>query len=569
MATSDDTNSDTDVSSKTNHEESIAAASAWQSVAVEEDPIHPPPHDSSERRRIAISTLFFSFATALSRVAGLVREIIAAAAFGVTGAASAFQTAFLVPNIVRALFADAALQAAFVPVFTELLEQGRRREAFRVASTLLYIILLALGCITVFFIVCAPWIMPLFAPGLNVANTSLLVGMSQILFPIVVMLGITGLMVGMLNAFDHFSVPAIAPLFWNLAIIACVLALPQYLPDDKEIYAYALGVVVGTFIQMLMPIPVLRRKTRGEGLGKVFDWRSPHVKRVLILMAPVSIGLGLINFDLAVNSIVGSLVSEEAVAAINYAFRVFMLPQGVFSVAIATVLFPVLARLATRGDESGMRHAVAGGVRQMYAVLIPSAVALMIFCEPIARLLFGRGAVDEAGVEMISTALFWFAFSLPLSGSNLMYTRAFFALQMPWLPTKLAVISLVINGALSFLLHFPFGIAGVVGATAVSTAFMTISQAHFLRRSLSGIELRTTVLSASKMLVACAPMAAVSLFVWSVSEESLGASVAGQAVALSLSLAAGFMLYGALLMLLRVEEARQLWNIARSRIGRS
>lgn len=545
----------------------MAEAAAWQSVAVEEDAIHPPPGFDRERRRLAISTAFFSLATALSRVAGLAREVIAAAVFGVSGAASAFQTAFLVPNVVRALFADAALQAAFVPVFSELLDQGRRREAFRVASTLLYIILLVLGAITLLFMVCAPWIMPLFAPGLNAQNTALMVGLSQVIFPIVVMLGVTGLVVGMLNALDHFSIPALAPLFWNLAIIACIVILPPMFPDGKEIYAYAIGVVVGTLIQMLMPLPVLRRLAEGERFGTVFDWRNTYVRRVLILMAPVSIGLGLINFDLAVNSIVGSLVSEEAVSAINYAFRVFMLPQGIFSVAIATVLFPTLSRFAAREDFNSMRSAVGSGVRQMYVVLIPSAVAMAVLSEPISRLVFGRGEVDEAGVQTIATALFWFAFSLPTSGSNLMYTRAFFALQRPWLPTGLAVISLCINASLSYLLHFEYGVAGVVGATAFSTLFMTIAQAAFLRKPLHGIEATKTLREASKVLIAAALMGLCSVAVWWVADDALGRSALGQSVSVLAAVFAGLIVYITAILALKVEESRQLLNILRRRLS--
>src|ERR671936_1354045 len=181
--------------------------------------------ESSEVRagRLARSTVFFSFATGLSRIAGLAREIVAASYFGVKGPMSAFTIAFQVPNLVRSLFADAALQAAFVPVFTEQLEKRGRAEAFKVASALVFVIAVGLGSLTALFVLLAPVLMPLFAPGFDSELTDLTVNLAQLLFPIVLLLGFTGLVVGVLNSFDNFGPGAIAPLFWNIAIIATLV----------------------------------------------------------------------------------------------------------------------------------------------------------------------------------------------------------------------------------------------------------------------------------------------------------------------------------------------------------
>ena len=164
------------------------------------------------------------------RVAGLIREVVASSYFGTTGPASAFTLAFQVPNLVRSLFADAALSAAFVPVFTELLESDRRREAFNLAGALFGLILAVLGVITVIFMALAGVIIPLFTgPEYTAELDSLAVGLSRVLFPIVVLLGLNGLLVGILNAYDHFTIPALAPLVWNLVIIAWMVGLPRLL----------------------------------------------------------------------------------------------------------------------------------------------------------------------------------------------------------------------------------------------------------------------------------------------------------------------------------------------------
>src|SRR4051794_8212974 len=197
-----------------------------------DDPAAPaPPGPAAVRsRRIAVNTAIFSAATGLSRIAGLVREIVASSYFATSGAFSAFTIAFQVPNVVRSLFADAALSAAFVPVFTELLEHGKRKEAFRLASTLFFLILTVLGTIAVFFVLAAGVIMPLFTGHTFDAQLDqLTVGLSRVLFPVVVILGLNGLVVGILNAYDHFAIPALSPLVWNFVILGCLIGTNQVL----------------------------------------------------------------------------------------------------------------------------------------------------------------------------------------------------------------------------------------------------------------------------------------------------------------------------------------------------
>ena len=191
------------------------------------------------------------------------------------------------------------------------------------------------------------------------------------LFPIVILLGLNGLLVGVLNAHDHFTIPALSPLVWNLVIIAALVGLTPLLEGDDQIYAYAIGVLAGTACQFAMAFPVLRRLQIPIRVN--FNWRDPRIRRVLLLMLPVTIGLGLINFNLLINTFFGFRISEEAPRAIDLAFRIYMLPQGMFSVAVATVLFPALSRLVARQDWDGLRATQANGIRQIALLLIPSA----------------------------------------------------------------------------------------------------------------------------------------------------------------------------------------------------
>jgi putative peptidoglycan lipid II flippase len=519
--------------------------------------------------RRARNTAIFSVLTGLSRVAGLAREIVARSYFGTSGAMSAFTLAFQVPNLIRALVADAALSSAFVPVFSELLENKRRREALQLASALAGLLLVALTALTLVFILVAPVLMPLFTGDESTpALDDLTVGLSQVLFPIVVLLGLNGLVVGILNAHEHFTIPALAPLIWNIVIIGGLVVVSPLFEGDDQLYGYAIGVLAGTAVQLVMCLPQLRRVGYPLRLSLAFR-HDPRVRQVLLLMLPVSLGLGLINVSLLINSTIGFLVSEEAPTAIDAAFRIYMLPQGMFSVAVATVLFPALSRLATRRDLAGLQGLIGSGMRQISLLLIPSAAAIVALSTPIVRLVYERGDFDAESTRQVSEALFWFAFSLPVSGITLLLTRSFFSLQRPWLPTQLAIVSLAVNAVVSLALYKPLGIAGIVIGTTVSNVVLTVLEARRLRNVLGGLEIARTLRAAALMLAASALLGGVAYGVWYVIDDVLGRSLPAQLISVGLALALGGLAYAAVLLRSGLPEARQIVDLLAGRLRRS
>jgi putative peptidoglycan lipid II flippase len=504
-------------------------------------------------RRLAWSTAIFSLATGLSRVLGLVREIVAAYYFGAAGKINAFTVAFQVPNLVRSLVADAALSSAFVPVFSELLEKGERKRAWRVASSLFWLMLLGLGALTALFIVLAPLIIAPFGdPG---GDKDLAVGLSRVLFPIVVLLGVSGIIVGILNSYEHFTVPALTPVFWNLAIIAgLVLGVPRADTIDGKLYVYAVSIVIGTVIQVLLPLPWLRGL---DGrLSVVIDWRDPAVARVFVLMVPVTIGLGLINFNLVVNTLFASrfLDPDLAPRAIDAAFRIYMLPQGMFSVALATVLFPRLSRLAARQDTAGFRHTVALGLRQIAFTLVPASVFSAVLATPITRIVYERGAWGAHETAVTAGALAAFSLGLTFNGAMLMLNRAFFSLQTPWTPTTIALGNLVLNTALAAALY-RVGVWGIPLATSLANIAGTAALLVVFRRRLGRIEFGETAGAVIRITIASAALAIVAYPVWHVLDDAFGRSLGGQLASLGTALVAGF---GAYLISCRLLGVREL-----------
>jgi putative peptidoglycan lipid II flippase len=508
-------------------------------------------------RRLAWSTAIFSLATGLSRVLGLVREIVVANYFGARGPINAFTVAFQIPNLVRALVADAALTGAFVPVFSELLEKGERARAWRVASTLFWLLLLGLSAVTALFILLAP----ILVPPMTDAYDGLAVTLSQILFPVVVLLGLFGVVVGILNSYEHFSIPALTPVFWNLAIIAgLVIGVPRADTVDGELYVYAGAIVVATLIQLLLPLPWLFGL---DGrLRLALDVRDPAVGRVLAHMAPVTLGLGLINVSALIGTIFAAKLVDPTIApnAIDKAFRVYMLPQGMFSVAVATVLFPRLSRLAARADLAGFRDTVSLGLRQIAFLLVPAAAASAVLAEPIVRLLYQRGEFDPDQTPVVAGALAAFSLGLVFNGMTLMLNRGFFGLQAPWTPTWALLASLLLNIVLYAALY-RVGVWGIPLAISLSNIAAAALLIILLRRRIGGLELRGTIRTLVLVTLGSGVLAAVSYGVWLGLDEALGRSLGAQIVSVGGGLAAGGIAYLISCRLLGVRELEALLSL--------
>ncbi|MCE3287225.1 MAG: integral rane protein MviN [Gaiellaceae bacterium] len=515
-----------------------------------------PMSGAGQSRRIARSTAVFSAATAVSRVLGLVREMVSAYFFGVTGLINAFTVAILIPNVVRALLADAALSGAFVPVFSDLLEKGERQRAWRVASTLFWLTLVVLGGVTALFILLAPLLMrPFGDPG---GDYDLAVGLSRVLFPIVVLLGLSGIVVGILNTYHHFALPALAPVAWNVVIVlGLLLGVPQLDDESAELYLYAGVVVLGTLVQLLLPIPWLRRL---DGrLTMVIDWRDPAVKRVLVLMLPVTLTIGLVNVNFLVDTLFASrlLDPELAPAAIDKAFRLYMLPQGIFAVAVTTVLFPTLARFAARSDTAGLRRALDGGMRQIAFLLVPAGLLSIVLAEPIVRLVYQRGEFTSDDTVIVAQCLQAFSIGLVFNGWMLILNRSFYAVQTNWVPTGIALGAVALNAAFDTV-FYRLGIWGIPLATSTVNVVAAGVLLVMMRRRIGLEHVGRTLAVVGRVAAAGGVAAGAAFVVWFGLDELVGRGLAGQVVSLGAAFAVGALVYLGLARALGLRELEAL-----------
>jgi putative peptidoglycan lipid II flippase len=460
--------------------------------------------------------------------------------------------------------ADSALSAAFVPVFSDLLVKGERKRAWRVASSLFWLMLLGLGGLTALFIVIAPWVMEIFGYGPNNFGT-LAAGLARILFPLVLILGLTGIVVGILNSYDHFTVPALSPILWNVIILlGLALGVQSGGSDSKKLYIYAVAILVATIAQFLLPLPWLRGL---DGrLHMVIDIHDPAVKRTFVLMVPVTIGLGLININALIDQLFAThyLNPNLAPAAIVRAFRLYMLPQGVFSVAVATVLFPLLSRHASRQDWTAFQRTVGTGLRLISFLLVPASVAAAVLATPIVRLLYQHRNFTASDTKIVAPCLAAFALGLTFNGTMLMLNRGFFALQSPWIPSWVALGNLGLNAVLDAV-FYRFGIWGIPLSTSLVNIAGTAALVVLFRRRMSGFQLGETARTFGLVTLASGALAVVGWGVWRGLDAEVGQSLAAQLFALGAGLVLGYAAFFGMCRLLNVHELDTLLRLRRSR----
>jgi putative peptidoglycan lipid II flippase len=509
---------------------------------------------------MAVSTALFAAATGASRLVGMLREAAAAWIFTVQGEAiNAFTVAYQIPNLIRSLVADAALGAAFVPIFNELLAKGERERAWRVASTVWWLSFAGLSAVTGIAIVLAPQLLALFG-----YHGSLGVGLARVIFPTVVLLGLNGLQTAILNALDEFFLPAIAPVAWNIVIVGTLaLSLPFLHTTDTRLYAYAIGILLGTAVQLAIPYPAMRR------LGRIqwfCDPRDEAVQRVFSLMLPVTLGLGLINLNLLVNTWFAADVDKElGPAAVDKAFRIYMLPQGMFSVAVAAVLFPALSRRAAARDGPGFRMLVGSGLRQIAFLLIPAAAICAVLATPIVRLLYEHGRFTPGNTAIVASCLAAFSLGLAFNGAMLLLNRAFFSMQRAWVPTYVAIANLIVNATLDWVLASRLGIWSIPLATSIANIVGVVLLYIELRPLAGRLDERELVRALVRIAVATALSAGAAYGVWWGLDALLGEFVLIQFVTLGAALAASVAVYVLAAKVMAIEELNDVLMVVRRR----
>ncbi|MBW1772585.1 MAG: murein biosynthesis integral membrane protein MurJ [Deltaproteobacteria bacterium] len=446
------------------------------------------------------------FYTFLSRILGLVRDMVIAKYFGSGPAADAFFVAFRIPNLLRRLFAEGSLTIAFIPVFGEYLVKKTREDAFQVARVVLTLLSLLLALVTALGILLAPWIVRLQAFGFGGSGFKydLTVLLTRITFPYIFLISLVALFMGMLNSLRHFAAPAAAPIFLNVGIIASTLWISPHL--SEPIVAVAVGVIVGGILQVALQIPWVLEK--GLSLAPCWMPRHPAVKRIGLLMLPAIFGSAIYQFNQFIGTLLASFLPDGSISWLYYADRLVQFPLGVFAIAISTAALPSLSRQAAQKDLVGFGETLNHAMRLVFFIAIPAMVGLIVLRRPIIELLFERGAFDALSTTMTSSALLFYALGLwAFSGIRVMVS-GFYALQDTKTPVKIAAVALIANLGLSLLLMGPLKHGGLALALSFASTVQFALLVLFLKTRVQILDLHGIFKSAAKCLVASICMGA-------------------------------------------------------------
>ncbi len=439
----------------------------------------------SEGRHWVLSAGKLSLGTTLSRILGVVRDMFRAYLFGTGIAADAFTVAFRLPNMLRALFAEGALSAAFVPVLTETMEKGEREEWKRFVLNCASVLALTLLLVSLLGILVAPKLIPIIVPGYAKVpgKIALTVQLTQWLFPYIFFIGLATLAMGTLNSLRHFTAPALSAAVLNLSMIAAMAFLCPRMGELPEVQVRGLawGVLCGGALQLVIQVPPLLR----HRLATTFraSLRDPRLHRVGKLMLPGVVGMGVAEINAFVDTFLASLLPPGSVAALEYGHRVMQLPLGVFAVALGTAVLPTLSRFAARREEGELQENFDLALRLTLFILIPVIGFFLVAHRPLLALLFERGAFAGGhSLDMTARAFLFYTLGLCAYGSVKVIVPVFYARQNTRTPVRTAATAMVANIVLNIVLMRILGIGGLALATALSSALNVL----MLLRALKG-----------------------------------------------------------------------------------
>ena len=508
-------------------------------------------------RRVAGAALVVMAFFVISRFTGLAREIIIGARFGTSAEYDAYLAAFRVPDLLFQLVAGGALGSAFIPVFAGYWVKGEKSGAWLLFSRVLNLVTLLLVVLALTAILFAqPLVSGLIAPGFAPGQQALTVQLMRIMLMGTVVFGASGLVMGALNATQHFLWPAAAPVVYNLAIIASA----WWLAPRMGIAGLGYGVVAGALGHLLVQLPQLLRT--GVVYTPSADLRDAGVREVLRLMGPRVLGLFFVQMQFLVNTILASGLATGSLSALNYAWLIMLLPLGIFAQSVATAVFPTFAAQIAAGDADALRRTLSQTLRTVLFLIIPSAVALLAFGPMIVRLLLERGSFTAESTALVAYALAFYALGLVGHASLEIMVRAFYALHNTWTPVLVGVAAMALNILLSIWWVRSLGFGGLALANSTATLLEALLLLILLRRRLGGVDGRALALSVGRTALAAGVMGAAlyPLAQWA-AIQAAGMQMAADAIALL----GGVALFIGVSALLRAPELGQVVALARRR----
>ena len=525
----------------------------------------PPRPGRSAGQIVLDASLILAVTAVASRLLGWVRLVVIGSQFGASKELDAYFAAFLIPDAIFQLVVAGALFTALVPVFVSYRARDQEAEAWRVASSVVNILVLGLAGVALLMAIFAPVLVPIVAPGFDAPTTALTVRLTRIMLLSPIFIGLGAVVTGLLNTYDRWAVPAMAPLVYNLSIIFAAIFVAPILGVE----ALAVGVAVGSLLHLAIQLPSLAAV--GQRYDLTLGLRHPGVRRVALLTAPRTLGLAAGQINLIVSTVLASGLAQGSVAAYNYAFQLSMIPAGVVGVSIAVALFPTLSRDAALGRLSEIRRQVAGSLRIIMFIALPITAIMVVLAEPITGVFFQYGLFDARAASRTAGALVFFAVGLAANSAVHVLVRAFYAMHDTRTPVLWAILAVVVNVPLMVWLVGPMGIGGLALALSLTATGEAIGLIWALRGRIHSIEGASIARSVARAGVAAAAAALLMLGGLEVVHSAFagleGTGLGRLAVLLALA-GAGLAIYVLVAGAMRSPELAQLREMAGRRLRR-
>jgi putative peptidoglycan lipid II flippase len=531
----------------------------------------PKSAEDSERLNTKAAGII-GLAVMCSRLLGLLREQIFAALFGGGLAMDAFTAAFRIPNLLRDLFAEGALSTAFVTTFSKTIARGGDSDAWRLANKVGTLAAVSLGALCIAGMIFADPLVALLAPGFDPPKAALTAHLTRIMFPFILLVSLAALVMGVLNAKGVFGMPAMASSFFNIGSIIGGVLLGYWIDPHfgpRALIGLAFATVLGGALQLAVQLPALRRL--GYRFRPDFLWRDPGVRSILLLMGPSVIAASTTLFNVTINSIFASTLGDGAIFSLAIAFRLMMLPLGLFGVALGTVSLPLLSRLVVAGRMDAFRSELARAMRWAFLLTIPSTVGLMMLAEPIISVLYQHGKFNADQAAQAAGALRFYAIGLAGYAALKVLVNAFYALERRKTPMLVSLLAVGLNLLLNWIFTFTLGWGerGLAFSTGCIATFNFLLLYVLMRRQLHGVESRRLLGLLAKIALACAALAAVC----AAGSHFLLADWRTQALlpklaALLSTVALGVLVFSGCGVLLHIEELKELRDAVMRRLRR-
>ena len=435
----------------------------------------------STNKAIAKSASVIGAFTLFSRILGFIRDVVIARMFGTGMYSQAFVVAFRIPNLLRDMVAEGAVNAAFVPVFSEYAAKKSKEEFWHLANCLLNILLVILAGLTILGVVFSPWIVRLIAPGFSADPLKFqeTVRLTRIIYPYLLLVALSAYSMGILNSLRHFSLPAFAPCLLNISIIVFALFY------GEGTLGLALGVLAGGVLQLAVQAPMLYKK--GFRYRPALELKHPGIRQIGKLIVPRIFSSCIYQLNLFVDTILGSLVQivgQGAISALYFANRIFQFPLGVFGIAIAQAALPSLSRQAQENNLDNFKKTLNFSLVAVFLIMLPVSSLIVVLAKPIVAALFGGGRFDAYSTEITAGALLFYALSLSFYSANKVLVSGFFSLKDTKTPLKITAASLLVNIVFNLILMYPLKLKGLALATSLSGVINFLVLFYSLRKKI-------------------------------------------------------------------------------------